>query len=296
MAHHPAHHSPVEKSPIQDKATFPLHDVEIYPPIGIARVGNSRLESLDHGWFYGPEIPGHFEEPKGGFKDEHGAVKRQAARFRVYGTNKDGKVIEVNKASGYELVWKVQVMNKKASWYTFMGRTQEGAFKPGYTTLRNPKVQADKVPDERTHLIVDSGLKDVHLGQKVPLVGHFYVSKTKSTKIHLGDARTDEQGRLVVLAGHGESKSIADKDDPYPYILTDFDSPDWIDDTSDGWISVHIKCIKTHASYDVPVKARVIGTTPKLLMASMLPRVYTISWKRYMRERNVKSQDTTLDR
>jgi hypothetical protein len=45
----------------------------------------------------------------------------QAARFRVYGTNRDGKIIEVNKASGYELVWKVQVMNKKASWYTFMG-------------------------------------------------------------------------------------------------------------------------------------------------------------------------------
>ena len=140
-----AHHHLAEKSPIHAKATFPLHNVEIYPPIGIARVGNSRLDSLDHGWFYGPEIPGHFNEPKGGFKDEHGAVKRQvmffsshhiprsniqtiiqfgqAARFRVYGTNKDGKVIEANKASGYELVWKVQVMNKKASWYTFMGRS-----------------------------------------------------------------------------------------------------------------------------------------------------------------------------
>ena len=66
---------PVEK--IQAKTAFPLHNVGIYPPIGIARVGNSRLESLDHGWFYGPENPGHFDEPKGGFKDEHGAVKRQ---------------------------------------------------------------------------------------------------------------------------------------------------------------------------------------------------------------------------
>ena len=125
---------------------FPLHNVNIYPPIGIARVGNSRLESLDDGWFYGPENPGHFDEPKGGFKDEHGAVKRQvkfffpppvtlhdlisksyfgqAARFRVYGTNSDGDVIEANKASGYELVWKVQVANKKASWYTFMGGSQ----------------------------------------------------------------------------------------------------------------------------------------------------------------------------
>ena len=67
--------------PVEAKATFPLHNVEIYPPIGIARVGNSRLESLDHGWFYGPENPGHFDEPKGGFKDEHGAVKRQVKFF-----------------------------------------------------------------------------------------------------------------------------------------------------------------------------------------------------------------------
>ena len=57
--------------------TFPLQDVGIYPPIGIARVGNSRLADLDEGWFYGPEIPGYFEEPKGGFKDKDGAVKRQ---------------------------------------------------------------------------------------------------------------------------------------------------------------------------------------------------------------------------
>jgi L-Lysine epsilon oxidase N-terminal len=96
---------------------------------------------------------------------------------------------------------------------------------------------------------VDSTVKEVHLGQKVPLVGHFYGSKSKSTKVHLGDARTDEQGRLVVLAGYGESKSIANKDDPYPYILTDFDSPDWIDDTSDGWITVHVRSTKTHTSY-----------------------------------------------
>ena len=81
--HHLAHHHPVEKTQAKTTSTtaFPLHNVEIYPPIGIARVGNSRLDSLDHGWFYGPENPGHFDEPKGGFKDEHGAVKRQVMFF-----------------------------------------------------------------------------------------------------------------------------------------------------------------------------------------------------------------------
>ena len=52
----------------------------------------------------------------------------QAARFRVYGTklNEHGQeeVVEANRKNGYELVWTVQLVNKKASWYTFMGRSQ----------------------------------------------------------------------------------------------------------------------------------------------------------------------------
>jgi len=60
--------------------SFPWHSVQIYPPIGIARVGNSLS---DDGWFYGPEVPGYFAEPKGGFKDRHGAVKRQV-NFSIY--------------------------------------------------------------------------------------------------------------------------------------------------------------------------------------------------------------------
>lgn len=50
--------------------------LRIYPPIGFARVGNS---TLDDGWFYGPEVPGYFEEPQNGFKDINGAVKRQVS-------------------------------------------------------------------------------------------------------------------------------------------------------------------------------------------------------------------------
>lgn len=50
--------------------------IGIYPPIGIARVGNS----VDaDGWYYAPEVPGRFDEPQGGFKDADGAVKRQAS-------------------------------------------------------------------------------------------------------------------------------------------------------------------------------------------------------------------------
>jgi L-Lysine epsilon oxidase N-terminal len=56
--------------------------IRIYPPIGIARVGNSK-----DGWYIGPEVPGRFDEPIGGFKDAQGAVKRQvsvAHRIRLH--------------------------------------------------------------------------------------------------------------------------------------------------------------------------------------------------------------------
>ena len=58
-----------------------LTDFTIFPPIGIARVGNS-----PDGWYYGPEIPDRlyapgftdgYREPEGGFKDDNGAIKRQ---------------------------------------------------------------------------------------------------------------------------------------------------------------------------------------------------------------------------
>lgn len=51
--------------------------IGIYPPIGFARVGNSTEANIGEGWYYGPEVPGRYDEPPGGFKDVHGAVKRQ---------------------------------------------------------------------------------------------------------------------------------------------------------------------------------------------------------------------------
>jgi len=53
--------------------------IRIYPPIGIARVGNSK-----DGWYIGPEVPGRFDEPVGGFKDAQGAVKRQVSVYHLH--------------------------------------------------------------------------------------------------------------------------------------------------------------------------------------------------------------------
>jgi hypothetical protein len=61
----------------------------IYPGIGVARVGNSPDE-----YFIGPEVPGVMPQPEGGYKDSAGRIKRQAARFRIYGLNEDGVAVK----------------------------------------------------------------------------------------------------------------------------------------------------------------------------------------------------------
>ncbi|HEX4422842.1 MAG TPA: LodA/GoxA family CTQ-dependent oxidase, partial [Kofleriaceae bacterium] len=62
---------------------------KIYPGIGIGRLGNSPDD-----YFVGPEAPGIVPSPAGGFKDARGRVKRQAARFRIYAYDKDGRLLD----------------------------------------------------------------------------------------------------------------------------------------------------------------------------------------------------------
>ena len=99
---------------------------------------------------------------------------------------------------------------------------------------------------------MNSGVKTLSgaLVRPVDLTGKFHGSQTNATDIYLGEAKTDEYGHLVVLAGRGHSRSVADANQPYPLIMNDFDSPDWIDDTCDGW--VHVEVIHT-ASQEVYV-------------------------------------------
>src|SRR5687767_10159119 len=88
--------------------------VVIHPAIGIARVGNSPRD-----WFLGPEAPGPHPVPSGGFKDGAGRIKRQAARFRLYGLDRYGEVVAEVTAADADIRWSVHLANTKAAWYTF---------------------------------------------------------------------------------------------------------------------------------------------------------------------------------
>src|SRR5690242_18683023 len=88
-----------------------IERIVIDPAIGIARVGNSPDE-----WFLGPELAGPHPVPPGGFKDGAGRIKRQAARFRLYGLNGDGQVVAEVTAADADIQWTVHLANTKAAW------------------------------------------------------------------------------------------------------------------------------------------------------------------------------------
>ena len=84
----------------------------IHPAIGVARVGNSPA-----GFFVGPEVTEPAPEKPGFYRDATGALKRQAARFRIYGYNAAGEVVGELTADTADIRWTVHVANRKAAWY-----------------------------------------------------------------------------------------------------------------------------------------------------------------------------------
>ena len=188
--------------------------VKIHPAIGIARLGNS-----PSGFFIGPEVPGVFPDPKGGFKDTQGRIKRQAARFRIFGYDKKGKLIREIDGKEAEISWTVHLANGKSAWKRFSGLS-------GNTALRNKGIK------ERPLLIIDPGPRSLSGSNRK---ARFDTGKFMGVGVPLGEARTDEQGRLLVLGGSGAASSPENKP------LTTYANNDgWHDDVSDGPVSARV--------------------------------------------------------
>jgi len=90
--------------------------IRIHPSIGIARIGNS-----PSAFFIGPELPGEPLRPRGGYKDAQGRIKRQAARFRLFGYDARGKFVQEITTRDAHMTWTVHLANKKAAWRMFEG-------------------------------------------------------------------------------------------------------------------------------------------------------------------------------
>ncbi len=202
--------------------------VRIHPGIGIARLGNSESE-----FFVGPEAPGHTVWPEGGFKDSEGKIKRQAARFRVYGLDREGNVVAELTAKDATITWTVHLANKKGAFYRFSSDPTQRE-----TKLRNAGIQPGLKPDDRTDLIIDPGPRTISGCSEVsdPFSGGRY----RGVPVGLGELRTDADGHLLVLGGAGMSDSVTN---PVSPIVSSYNNDGWYDDTADGPVTAKIELV-----------------------------------------------------
>ena len=102
-----------------------IRKLAVYPPLGIARVGNA---AGNDDYVFGPEVVGGPCTMRAGgearyasdFRTADGAIKRQAALFRLYAELADGGIREVTLSDGVEIRWRVRLANLKAGWYEFL--------------------------------------------------------------------------------------------------------------------------------------------------------------------------------
>lgn len=188
---------------------------KIHPAIGIARLGNSPDK-----YFIGPELPGSNNPPVGGYKDKQMRIKRQAARFRIFGYDEAGNVVKEITAANADIKWTVHLANKKASWKKFDGLNPNAS-------LRNA---AEK---NRNKLIIDPGERMLN---KINTVAVFDTGMFYDKMVPLGEMRIDARGRLLVLGGFGHSGSRKNE-----ALTTYANNNGWHDDVSDGPVTASLK-------------------------------------------------------
>jgi hypothetical protein len=198
----------------------------IHPAIGVARVGNSA-----DGFFVGPQAPG--EVPPGPYKDPSGAVKRQVARFRIYGFNESGQAVKEITAADADIEWRVHIANRKAAWYQFDNAMDLGAHAQSSLRRNNLVTGAD-----RRRLVIDPGSRTIAGPNQSGAGFVFDTGEFQGQPVYLGELQTDEHGRLLVFGGRGQSAPAAI---PYSAATTFANNDGWHDDTSDGTVRATVR-------------------------------------------------------
>ncbi len=215
----------------------------IVPAIGIARVGDSEDE-----FFFGPEVDNPPPRPEGFYKDARGALKRQAARFRIYGYDADGNVVkEITDDDDTSIGWTVHVANAKPAWYQF-NFVMDKTF-----SIPSRRRNANYRGEERKQLVNDPGPHSIR-GKNQGGDANRICGEVMGIEVCLGELRTDDHGRLVFLGGHGKAGSWI-----HPNSAVNFGNNDgWWDDTCDGPVHAEV----TIGGKSVPVASAWVCSTP----------------------------------
>lgn len=205
----------------------------IHPGIGIARVGDAKTA-----FFIGPEVTSPPSQAPGFYRTPEGALRRQAARFRIYGYNAAGEVVAELTANNADIRWTVHVANRKAEWFRFISAMDIPEMKDAQVIRRNASLQGD----ERAALVIDPGPRSIAGASVAGGEDHRFDTGTfKGTKVALGELQTDDRGRLLFLGGHGVSKSPSGAPPFDPAEPDTFNNADdWYDDVSDGPVTATV--------------------------------------------------------
>ncbi len=246
----------------------------IHPGIGIARLGDSPRE-----FCISPEKPaglplecdsqgnprlspdGLTELTISKFKDEQGRVKRQAARFQIFVYDREspeGRPLRIgdrvagggNHGTLVDIQWRVYLANKKAVWYEF----QQLSGERGYGSDHKRRNESVTDPEARQRLIIDPGPRVVDGSSNrrarfsrdgADLYSPVFPPALLPHSIDtLGELLTDNQGRLLVLGGHGRSGSCREGFGN-PRIEHYANNDGWFDDVSDGPVMARLVMYST---------------------------------------------------
>ncbi len=222
----------------------------IHPGIGVARVGNAETE-----FYIGPEVTHPNAAETGFYRTPQGSLKRQAARFRIYGYNAAGEVVSELTSGNANIRWQVQVANTKANWFHFITAMDIPESKDLIVQRRNPKI----LGAQRKALAITPDPISISGASESGKQYRFDTGRFKDESVYLGELQTDDNGRLIFLGGHGVSKSPSGKP---PYDEKDGDSfnnaADWYDDMSDGPVNANVSI----NGVEIPVEGAWVISAP----------------------------------
>lgn len=203
--------------------TTKISSLSIYPPIGIARIGNSPE------YFLASEVPGVEPSPPDGYKDNDGRIKKQAVKFRVYAFDNAGNVLGEVTSDIAPINWHVHVANVKAAWYEFnnaLDLPQAGI----------PSAYRNSSESDRSQLAIKPNPIEIS-GENVSGEQYCFDDGTFfGTAVNLGRIETDAVGRVIFVPGSGDAAS---KDNLPP--TTFANNEGWHDDTCDGVIRASVQ-------------------------------------------------------
>lgn len=225
---------------------------EIHPAIGIGRVGNAQSA-----YYLTPQVPNPAPKPPGSYRDETGAIKREAVQFRVYGYDADGHVVAELTADNASIEWVAHLANLKAAWYEFNGALDLPQAKAMQMPHRNPNVVDQNA---RQALVIDPGARSISgTNQSGEPSYRFDTGAFMGDPVYLGELCTDEVGRLIVLGGRGQSNSPTGMPAFNPAQENGFGNAfGWHDDVSDG----PVDAVVTVEGRTIPVEGAWVAFGP----------------------------------